>query len=101
MEELQNVYPQKGENIIGSVVNGEAVLVLPDKGEVKVINEVGARVWELSDGTNSLQDLVSTICNEYDVEQEQAELDVLAFVQHLNAMGILTLEIYSSPKSDT
>jgi hypothetical protein len=39
----------------GRRLEHEAVVVLPDKGEVKVLNEVGAQIWALADGTRSVR----------------------------------------------
>jgi hypothetical protein len=69
----------------------EAVLVLPAQGQVKVLNEVGARIWELADGTRSLRAIAGLLCQEYQVEAAQAEADVLRFVSDLAGRGILSV----------
>ena len=56
----------------------EAVIVLPDKGEVKVLNEVGARIWALADGSRSVREIAATIASLYDVPPSQAEAGKLA-----------------------
>jgi len=86
-------YPIPKSDVLGRIVDGEAVLVLPDKGEVKVLNPVGARIWTLADGTRSVRDIVSVICAEYEVEQAQAESDTLAFLAELEARGIVSVTI--------
>jgi hypothetical protein len=69
----------------------EAVVISPSQGQVKVFNEVGARIWELADGERSIADLVDIICEEYMVAREEAERDTLEFVQRLVDANLLTL----------
>lgn len=85
----QHPIPQPG--IVSQIVQEEAVIVLPHRGEVKVLNAVGARIWALADGTRSLRQISATIAAEYAVEQPQAEADTLAFVDDLAQRGLLRL----------
>jgi hypothetical protein len=83
-------YPTPNPTVAGSIVEGEAVLVLPEQGQVKVLNEVGARVWSLADGTRTVRDIVAVICAEYDVEPTRAEADTLGFLAELVDRQILS-----------
>ena len=77
--------------VIGRIVEGEAVLVLSDQGQVKVLNEVGARIWALADGTRTGRDIVAAVCAEYDVTPPQTETDTLDFLAQLVERGIVSL----------
>ena len=77
--------------VVGRIVEGEAVLVLADQGQVKVLNEVGARIWALADGTRTLRQIVAALCDEYEVDHAQAEADVIDFVAQLAERGIISL----------
>jgi hypothetical protein len=87
--------PTKNKTVVGRVLEGktpletEAVLVLPDKGQVKVINEVGARIWSLIDGTNTVRQIVSIICSEYEIDDMTAEADVKDFLTNLAVREII------------
>jgi hypothetical protein len=83
-------YPVPNAGVVGRIVDGEAVLVLSEQGQVKVLNEVGARIWTLADGTRTLRDIAAAICAEYDVDPAQAEADVLEFVGQLAERGIVS-----------
>jgi coenzyme PQQ biosynthesis protein PqqD len=67
----------------------EAVIVLPDKGQVKVLNEVGTRIWSLIDGKRSVSDIIRMIVQEYQVSQKDAENDTLEFLAALNEKGVI------------
>lgn len=81
--------PSPVPGVVGRVVDDEAILVLPEKGEVKVLNEVGARIWELADGSRSVREIAKLICKEYEVKQELAEADTLDFLQELEIRGAI------------
>ncbi|HID86564.1 MAG TPA: PqqD family protein [Anaerolineae bacterium] len=84
-------YPLPNPAVVGRIVEGEAVLVLPEQGQVKVLNEVGARIWALADGTRTLRRIAATLCHEYEVDLAQAEADTCAFAADLEAKGIISL----------
>lgn len=75
--------------VIASRSDEEAVLVLPALGQIKVLNEVGMRVWELLDGNRSAAQVIATIAAEYEVAPARAEADVLVFLAELRAKGLL------------
>ena len=85
------MYPAPATGVIGQVVQHEAVLVLPSAGEVKVLNETGARIWALADGSRTVRDIASRLCADYDVDPAQAEQDALEFVDDLVQRRILIL----------
>lgn len=81
--------PAPAPGVVARVVDDEAVLVLPEKGEVKVLNEVGARIWTLTNGTRSVKEIAAMICKEYEVEQALAEADTLDFLSELENRGAI------------
>ena len=86
----RNLHPMPLPGVIGRIVGDEAVLVITGKGEVKVLNEVGARVWSLSDGTRSICEIAEVVCSEFKVDSKVAEDDILAFVQQMFDRGVFT-----------
>ena len=65
--------PRRNPSAGFRIFEGQAVVVLPDEAEVNVLNEVGARVWELIDGVRSVESIV-----------EQVERDVRELLASLN-----------------
>jgi len=76
-----NSYPVPNLKVVGRIVDNEAVLVLPEQGQVKVLNEVGARVWKLTDGSVTAREIAGKISAEYQVEKITAEEDVVDFIE--------------------
>lgn len=83
--------PLPNPAVQGRRLENEAVLVLPGKGEVKVLNDVGATIWQLADGQRSVREIAGLICRQYQVTQVEAETDALDFIVELVAKGIVTL----------
>lgn len=89
-ENLDRV-PVLTQDVIGKMVDNEAVLVLAERGEVKVLNEVGARIWSLVDGQRSIRIIARMISEEYQVDGLQAQEDTLAFIQNLEERHVLVI----------
>ena len=88
---LTEAYPAPHPQVISRTIEGEAVIVLPESGQVGVLNEVGTRVWELADGTRSLEEIVAAIVEEFEATPERAKQDVDAFVRELVEKKMLIL----------
>jgi hypothetical protein len=86
-----NSYPAPAEQARGRRLEHEAVVVLPDKGQVKVLNEVGAQIWALADGSRSVSEIAAAVCHEYDVPPAVAEADTLKFLAELQQKGLIVL----------
>ena len=91
MSDILDLYPLPTDSVVGREVDGEAVLVLTKEGQVKVLNEVGARIWSLIDGLLSVRDISVVIFQEYEVDLAQAEEDVIHFIEHMQELDIIYL----------
>ena len=60
--------PQQAPNVVSRQIEDEAVLVHPVQGKVRVLNAVGARVWELADGQHTVAEIAQMITAEYEVD---------------------------------
>jgi len=89
MLSIQSI-PAPNPSVVGRMVDGEAVLVLPDQGQVKVLNPVGARIWSLADGSRSIAQIAQVICGEYEVDPQQAQADALEFFTNLENKGVVS-----------
>lgn len=83
-------FPVPNRQVQGRQLDNEAVLVLPDKGQVKVLNEVGAAIWALMDGTRTVRQIAAQIAAEYGQPPAVVEADALDFARELVAKGVIT-----------
>ena len=80
-------------DIVYQVADGEAVLVLPKAGQIKVLNAVGTFIWTLLDGSRTVAEIASRINQEYRVEHDQAQEDALQFLSDLFTRGIIQVVV--------
>ena len=84
--------PHHAASVAGRALDDEAVLIHPGQGQVRVLNRVGARLWELADGQRTIAEMAEVIAGEYEVSLAKAESDAAAFCTDLADRGLLTLD---------
>jgi hypothetical protein len=92
-------YPVPHTQVAARVVDGQAVIVLADSGEVQILNDVGTRIWELIDGNRNIQGIITTIIDEFEVSPQEAQKDVESFLQELVLAQVV--ELATAPKNAT
>ena len=85
--ELEDVY-SRNEEIISRRIVDELILVplrksVADMETLYTLNDVGARVYELIDGTRSVGVIVDDIVSEFQVTADVAKSDVFEFIEQL------------------
>jgi|HubBroStandDraft_5_1064220.scaffolds.fasta_scaffold17316_4 hypothetical protein len=68
-------FPRRRDGVAAQIADGEAVLLDIEGGAYFSLNSVGSRIWELCDGTRSIAEIVSVICDEFDVAKDVATAD--------------------------
>lgn len=59
--------------------------------EIYTLNEVGARIWELVDGTRTVEQVRDIIVEEYEVSTREAEKDLIELLEQLRQIGALNV----------
>jgi rRNA processing protein Krr1/Pno1 len=80
----------KNARVPWRIIEGEAILVKVDSGEVIHLNEVAAEIWRIIDGKRKISEIVDHIQKDFDVDKEQAEKDTLEFIQSLSDINLVT-----------
>ena len=70
-------------------IEDEVVVVSSDQNNLTILNDTAARVWELLEGTRSLDQLTDAIHLEFEVSREVARADVGKFVGELQTRGLI------------
>jgi tetratricopeptide (TPR) repeat protein len=73
----------KNDKVPWRVIEGEAILLDLDEGEVLRLNAVGAEIWNAIDGTRTVGEIVAHICRTFEVSQRRARRDVHRFLEQL------------------
>lgn len=69
-----------------------AVILNLKDGKYYELNEVAARVWNLIQQPRSIQAVLDTILEEYDVEAEQSKADLIALAEDLSKRGLIEIK---------
>ena len=96
-----NMYPIPHDQAAARVVDGAAVIVLADTGQVNVLNAVGTRIWELMDGTRTVREIAELIQREFDVSPQTAVQDTEEFTQKLLDNQAIVLGDRPHPNNST
>lgn len=70
---------------------GDETLILDTKlnKEVHQLNALGSFIWELCDGEHSIEDIAKRVCNEFDVDEREANDDILYFLNELTSKQLI------------
>ncbi len=85
---------EKDESMVFRKIEDETILVpirnkVGDLQNIYVLNEVGARIWELLDGKREIEEISNMISSEYDIMAEEAERDIRDFIEDIKSIGAL------------
>jgi hypothetical protein len=85
---VQSVVVAAGEQV--SCPLGEESAILNLKNSVYYgINPVGTRVWSLLKQPRSIKELRDTLLNEYEVDAELCERDLLTLLEKMRSEGLI------------
>lgn len=70
-------------------LDGELVILDGDAGTYYGLNEVGRRVWELLEESRTVGQVRDVIAEEYDVDPDRCERDVLDVVSDLEEKDLV------------
>lgn len=90
MLDLQQI-PIPSQDFCVRQVGDEFVFLAESGDEYISLNPVGSFIWQQVDGVHSLRDILDILCDEYEVEQEQALADLQEFVTQLVDQGLIAL----------
>jgi hypothetical protein len=76
-------------DISARTIGGETIVLDLPNSQYFAITGVGSRVFELLGEDRTLDDLVTTIVAEFEVDEPTARRDVLAFVDRLHQARLL------------
>ena len=80
----------KNPNSAYRFYDGKGVVVLPDRSEVNVLNEVGSMVWEQIDGKRNVAQILRAVVDTFEINPDQVEQDVIAFITSLQEHGMVS-----------
>lgn len=89
MAELTDVLTRHPDCTVGAFEDGLAVLSPTDES-THSLDELGAFIWNLIDGERDLGEILDEVVADYDVTEDRAAKDLLAFAEVLQKAGLVT-----------
>jgi len=79
------------ESQVSAKLAGESAILNLDSELYYALDPVGSRVWELLREPCSVASIRDELLNEYEVEAERCERDLIALLQDLESNGLVTV----------
>lgn len=71
------------EDLVATDLDGEIVMMSIENGQYYGLDDIGSRIWTLLEKPHRVSDLCDILMQEFEVELEQCQQDVLAFLNEL------------------
>lgn len=85
---LSSIVVQSNDSIC-TEVDGETVMMSIEKGNYYGMNEIGSRIWQLAAEPINVRQLRQKLLEEFAVDQETCEADLLKFLGKLEEHNLI------------
>jgi len=87
-----NTAVQRTNNHVETVLDGEIALMHIDSGNIYALRDVSAKVWELLESPKTLAELTARIVNDYEVDSQRCQEDLVLLLNDLAKNDLVTLQ---------
>lgn len=71
---------------------GDTLIIITENGNfLHSLDSTGGFIWKSINGSSSVQEILESLCREYDVDRTQAEHDLNYFLEMLREKNLITL----------
>jgi len=84
-----NGKPKRNQSLVWRELDGETAIISSDNQALHTLTGVGSRIWSFLDGTHDIADIVSTISDEYQQDEETVKKDVTEYLEDLKKLNLL------------
>ena len=93
MTDLKSIV-SRSPSIVTRKTGNEYVLVpitnnIADMNSVYTLNDTGAFIWEQINGIRNVEEIISVLTAEYDIDEKNAEADVFLFIENMRKYLII------------
>ncbi len=97
-----SIYITRSSAIAARALAGEMMIMNSADSTFFTLNEVATAIFQAADGHTPLRDIVrDRICEQFDVDPDQAQADAEQFVTELSSHGILLVADHPLPADTT
>ncbi|MTK63719.1 MAG: PqqD family protein [Methanobacterium sp.] len=77
------------DDIISCELDGEAAILTMNDGIYYGLNPIGAKIWNLIQKPIKINEIISVIMKEYNVETERCQIDIQTLINDLLNHGLV------------
>ncbi len=77
---------------VDAEVDGSVVMMSLERGKYYGLDAVATRIWQLLATPSTVTALCGALCEEFDVDPETCERDVLTFLERLAGEGLIEIQ---------
>lgn len=88
----ETVVARNEEKFLSSDLGDELVMMDLENGNYIGLNEVGSDIWQLLETPIKIADVVGKLVEDYDVEKEECEQDVLMYLNEMLKRGLVDVK---------
>ncbi len=80
------------ENLAWRIIDGSAYIVTVKDSHLHILNEVGTKIWQITEKGIEFDKLLEKLVSEYDIELEKLKKDLEVFLEKLKTKGLIKIE---------
>lgn len=80
---------RQSDRQVAADLDGEVAMMSVENGEYYVLDSIASRTWELIEEPIKVSDLCAKLVDEYDVETETCQRDVVEFLVQMHKKGLI------------
>lgn len=80
------------KSVSTSEIDGEKIMIDFETGKYFMIKGVGNDIWDRIQAEISIDKLISSLLEEYDIDRNTCETEVLEFLKQLNEYGFIEVK---------
>ena len=81
----------RGEDYVFNEVDGELVMMNIENGSYASMNDTGKSIWGLIEEPKTVDEVLTSLIVEYDIDRQTAETEVISFIKKLVKVKVITI----------
>ena len=82
----------RNEQIPSAVIDEEVALMSIETGKYYAVNSVASDIWRILEKPSSVDELITSLTSEYDVDNETCTAQVIPFLEKLISEGLILIK---------
>lgn len=83
------MFPKRHLRLPWREVDGRVVVIQTTRGEVHELDECATFLWKQADGSASIDQIVSALMDEFEIDEQTAKSDSIGFYKELQLKGLI------------